>query len=66
MSNHEAIEALDTQDELRSLAVLLAASLEMNDQDDSERSIANELVDIALVRVRKLSALLERLEVRHA
>lgn len=66
MPNLEVIDVLDTQDELRSLAVLLAASLEMNDQDDSERSIANDLVDIALVRVKKLSALLEGLEVRHA
>lgn len=57
---------LDVPDQLRSLATLLAASLEMDENSAGESQIATELIDIALVRVRKLMQDLEVKGDRHA
>lgn len=56
---------VDMPDQFRSLSVLLAAAMEMDETDDYERELAFTLVDRALIRSRKLAQELESKEVRH-
>lgn len=57
---------VDMPDQFRSLSVLLAAAMEMDETDDYERELAFTLVDRALIRSRKLAEELESKEARNA
>lgn len=57
---------LDAGDQFRSIAVLLAAAMEMDCRKEDEHEIAFELVDKALMRCRNLSTELEGPGVDHA
>lgn len=54
---------IDIEDELRRLEALLSASLYMNLDDETEYSVAMNLIDISLLRIRELKV---ASEVRHA
>ncbi|ULF51030.1 hypothetical protein LBP97_14565 [Serratia marcescens] len=56
---------VDMPDQFRSLSILLAAAMEMDETDDYERELAFTLVDRALIRSRKLAQELESKEARH-
>ncbi|MBL0880393.1 hypothetical protein [Serratia ureilytica] len=57
---------VDMPDQFRSISVLLAAAMEMDETDEYERELAFTLVDRALIRSRKLAEELERKEARNA
>lgn len=57
---------VDMPDQFRSLSILLAAAMEMDDTDAGERELAFILVDMALVRTRKLAEELENKGSRNA
>lgn len=57
---------VDMPDQFRSLSILLAAAMEMDETDDYERELAFTLVDRALIRSRKLAQELESKEARNA
>lgn len=57
---------LDVGDQFRSIAVLLAAAMEMDCRKEDEHEIAFELVDKALMRCRNLSTELDGAGVDHA
>lgn len=57
---------VDMPDQFRSLSILLAAAMEMDETDDYERELAFNLVDRALIRSRKLAQELESKEARNA
>lgn len=57
---------VDIPDQFRSLSILLAAAMEMDETDDYERELAFTLVDRALIRSRKLAQELESKEARNA
>lgn len=54
---------IDIEDELRRLESALSASLYMNFDDETERSVAMDLISISLSRVRELKS---ASEVSHA
>lgn len=56
---------VDMPDQFRSLSVLLAAAMEMDETDEYERELAFTLVDRALIRSRKLAQELESKEAQH-
>nr|WP_314590726.1 hypothetical protein [uncultured Serratia sp.] len=57
---------VDMPDQFRSLSILLAAAMEMDDTDEYERELAFTLVDRALIRSRKLAEALENKGGRNA
>ncbi|UAN56980.1 hypothetical protein [Serratia sp. JSRIV004] len=57
---------VDMPDQFRSISVLLAAAMEMDETDEYERELAFTLVDRALIRSRKLAEELESKEARNA
>lgn len=54
---------IDIEDELRRLEALLSTSLYMNFDDETECSVAMDLISMSLLRVRELKA---ASEVTHA
>lgn len=60
------LNMLDVGDQFRSIAVLLAAAMEMDCRKEDEHEIAFELVDKALMRCRNLSTELDGAGVDHA
>lgn len=54
---------VDIEDELRRLEVMLSTSLYMNFDDETEYSVAMDLISMSLSRVRELKV---AIEVNHA